>query len=291
MNYLQLAKEGKNKWYLYLLTILIILISGIFFSIPVGIAGLLYGINDNLMPNVSKNSLLILNLLPFIGIFISMLISIKFIHNRSIKSIFTINLKFNYKKMFKAICLWLILLVICEIISFLITDYEYIFTFNSEKFIPLLLISIILIPIQATAEELLFRGYLMQAFGLLSKNKFIPLILAGILFGLLHSSNPEVKEHGLAFTLPSYIYMGLFLGFLVIIENGLETAIGVHIINNIYACVFVTFPSSALQTDALFTSEEINPLLSFIFIIIFSVIFIAVFYRNKMNKIFENFKV
>ena len=63
----------------------------------------------------------------------------------------------------------------------------------------------------ASVEELMFRGYLMQGFGLAFKNGIAPLIITSVLFGLMHASNPEAKVHGLAIMMPYYMFFGAFL--------------------------------------------------------------------------------
>ena len=60
----------------------------------------------------------------------------------------------------------------------------------------LVLIAIILIPIQSSAEEYLLRGYMMQRIGLITGNRWFPLIFTSAIFGLLHSFNPEITEFG-----------------------------------------------------------------------------------------------
>ena len=46
---------------------------------------------------------------------------------------------------------------------------------TSETLIPLILISLFFIPFQAAFEEVLFRGYLMQGFAVILRNRWFPL--------------------------------------------------------------------------------------------------------------------
>ncbi len=55
---------------------------------------------------------------------------------------------------------------------------------------------ILLLPIQTSAEEYLFRGYLMQGIGIISGNRWLPLILTSLAFGLMHYANPEIAKFG-----------------------------------------------------------------------------------------------
>ena len=69
------------------------------------------------------------------------------------------------------------------------------FTLNNQtvSLLILALISLLFIPFQAAFEEVLFRGYLMQGFAALVKNRWFPLIMTSVLFGLMHAFNPEGK--------------------------------------------------------------------------------------------------
>ena len=65
------------------------------------------------------------------------------------------------------------------------------------------------------SEELLFRGYLTQAFGL-PGGFWAAWLVPGVWFGLLHFANPEVSAYGVLMTMPIYIDMGLLLGWVTL---------------------------------------------------------------------------
>ena len=114
----------------------------------------------------------------------------------------------------------------------------------------------------------------MQGILVGSQNRAVALITTTLIFGLLHIFNPEIKEFGIALALPQYIILGLILGISTLMDDGLEMALGVHAINNVFLAIFLTFDASALQTPALLSVKEINPLVDLIELIIASVIFI-----------------
>ncbi|MBS0011764.1 MAG: CPBP family intramembrane metalloprotease, partial [Bacteroidales bacterium] len=146
----------------------------------------------------------------------------------------------------------------------------------------LIIIAILLIPLQTTFEELLFRGYLMQGAGAWFKNKWLPLLITSLLFGLMHSFNPEIREFGFWVMIPQYITFGLVFGFVTIVDNGIEIAMGAHAANNIFLSIFITQKSSALQTPALYEQQEVYPWSDFLSLIIVSVLFIAI--TGILNK-------
>ena len=127
-------------------------------------------------------------------------------------------------------------------------DYEW--NFKPIPFLVLLLISIVLIPIQTTVEELIFRGYLIQGFGLLFKNRWLPLLVTSVLFGLLHIWNPEIEKLGINL-LWYYIGTGIFLGIITLMDEGVELALGFHAANNLVTALMVTASWTAFQTESL----------------------------------------
>jgi hypothetical protein len=152
-------------------------------------------------------------------------------------------------------------------------------------------ISILLIPFQASFEEVLFRGYLMQGFAAMLKNRWFPLVMTSILFGLMHAFNPEVKEFGFLTMMPQYILFGLIFGVITIMDDGIEAAMGAHTANNIFLCIMVTTKSSALQTPALYEQTTIYPWTEFKGLLITGVVFIFILSRilnwKKISTLFE----
>jgi hypothetical protein len=83
-------------------------------------------------------------------------------------------------------------------------------------------------PFQAAGEEYVFRGYLMQAIGSLSKSKWLALLVTATLFAVAHG----VQNFPLFF---DRFMFGLIAGWLVIRTGGLEAGIAMHILNNFFA--------------------------------------------------------
>jgi hypothetical protein len=108
-----------------------------------------------------------------------------------------------------------------------------------------------MIPLQTTAEELLFRGYLMQGIGLAAKNRWVPLLATSVIFGAMHLLNPEVGKMGYIVSL-YYVGTGLFLGILTLMDEGTELALGFHAANNLTAALLVTADWTAFQTHSVF---------------------------------------
>jgi membrane protease YdiL (CAAX protease family) len=199
---------------------------------------------------IGKNMFLLENLAPFVFFLGLLFLWVKYIHQQTITSLTTARKKINWSKIFFSFGLWSIFLIITTGITYLLNPSDFRINFNLEPFLILVLIVVIFIPIQTSFEEYLFRGYLMQGIGLLSKNRWLPLLSTSVLFGLVHISNPEVEKIGMLL-LVYYIGTGLFLGVITLMDDGMELALGFHAANNLVGSILVTSSYSALQTDSL----------------------------------------
>jgi membrane protease YdiL (CAAX protease family) len=138
-------------------------------------------------------------------------------------------------------------------------------------------------PIQTTAEELIFRGYLMQGFYNLSLNKWFPLLMTSLIFGTMHIMNPEVEKIGYLI-LVYYIGTGLFLGIITLMDEGTELAIGFHAANNIIASLLITTDYTVFQTHSIFkdiSEPSINFEVFFPVLVLFPIL---LFYFSKKYK-------
>jgi membrane protease YdiL (CAAX protease family) len=267
MNYIQQAFKGNNEWYHWVFTIILVF-SGwqIIGVIPLLLAAFVYSENltafanaaeDNFMAlGMDKNLFLFLMLFMFaVGLFF-LCIAMKYIHKRSVTSLITSRKKIDWKRFWFGFLSWGILVVVLSLIGVYLAPENYTFNFNAKPFFILVAISMLIIPLQTSLEELLFRGYFMQGIGALVKNKWVPLIITSVCFGLLHGANPEVQKLG-SITMVFYIGTGFFYGIATLMDEGTELALGLHAANNIIAAILITSDWMVFQTDALFidTSE------------------------------------
>jgi membrane protease YdiL (CAAX protease family) len=163
---------------------------------------------------------------------------------------------------------------------------------TSVTLLYLSILSLLFIPFQATFEEVIFRGYLMQGFTCLaggeSRNPIkriivtfagrmlFPLIMTSLLFSLMHTWNPEIREYGFLTMMPQYLISGLLFGVITILDDGIEIAAGAHAANNIFLSIMVTNASSTLQTPALFEQMEIHPWTEFWALLVTSALFLLI---------------
>jgi membrane protease YdiL (CAAX protease family) len=291
--FLALAQTGKNQWWRYFLGILIILVSWqVIGAIPFIILVVL--LQNNQSPETKLNSqtlqfegvdtllqYLVLNF-SFVCFLIGLYITVCFIHHRNFITLITPQNKVNRYRVIQGIGAWIFIVALFSVIDcYFISVGNYKLTFNFGKFLIFLPIALILTPVQASVEELFFRGYLMQGIGLKTRKPTISILVTSLLFMLFHLLNPEVKS-GFLLLAAYYFLLAVFLAVITIKNNGLELAIGVHIGNNLFNVLFANYSNSALPAHSIFTIQKFDPISNLISVLVFFVLFyLFVFRRNR----------
>ena len=290
MKYLSNAFTGHNHWWRYLVLFLASFLGGqIIGGIPLALVmGLkIAQSGGSIQPNpdnmadlsvygIDANFGLFLMILPFIASLFILLLLYKPLHNRNYKALFTGSGSIRWSRFFMSAAIWTTLSAIYLVSDYLLHPNNFTYNFNAVSFIILIFVSFTLIPFQASYEEVLFRGYLAQGVGVWTKNRLLVILIPSILFGLMHSLNPEVSEYGFWLVMPQYILFGLVFGLVTVLDDGIELAMGAHTANNIFLSVFLTSKASALQTPALLVQENINPKTDLIGLILISAVFIFI---------------
>ncbi|MEO8234113.1 MAG: CPBP family intramembrane glutamic endopeptidase [Flavobacterium sp.] len=250
--FIEQAYKGNNTWWRVLITAAITM--GVF--IMNLIMFLILSKEDmanayDLMKQIPNNIALVMNLLPFAFLLGILFLLVYFLHQRSILSLTTSRKKIDYRRILFSFGLIIFISLVGFAISYSIDNSNIKWNFNPINFSILFILSMILLPFQIGLEEYLFRGFLMQQIGIVVKNRWFPLVITSVLFGLFHSANPEVAEMGFG-VMVFYIGTGLLLGIMTLMDEGLELSLGFHLGNNLIAATLITSDFSALQTDAVF---------------------------------------
>jgi membrane protease YdiL (CAAX protease family) len=290
MNHLESAFTGKNSPWRYIVMFAVILIA----TNTVGAIPLLIGYiskaasDPSIVSDIAKNpnDLGVLGLDPNMGLFmmlfpfliglLAFIILVKPLNYRTFKLTVNGTGMFRWNRFLVSALVWTILSALYLFIYLKVDPSNFSLKNTSETLIPLILISLIFIPFQAAFEEVLFRGYLMQGFAVLLRNRWFPLVMTSVLFGLMHAFNPEVEEFGFFTMMPQYILFGLIFGIVTILDDGIEAAIGAHAANNAFLCIMVTHNSSALQTPAVYEQQNIYPFTEFAALLVTGVVFLVI---------------
>ncbi len=255
----QAYKGNNNLWRVFITTLFT---AGIFLSNFVAYFMMSKEQMDEIyksMQGVPNNWSLLINLSPFIFLLGLLFYLVRNLHHRTILSLTTSRNTIDYKRILFSFSVVVLSTILVFIVSYFNDNSNIIWNFNPLKFFVLFLISIFLFPCQIGLEEYLFRGYLMQQIGIIAKNRWFPLVITSVVFGLFHSANPEVAQMGYG-VMGFYIGTGLLLGIMTLMDESLELALGFHLGNNLMAALLITSDYSVIRTDALFKYSGVeNP--------------------------------
>lgn len=212
---------------------------------------------NQIMTYLDSNFTLFLILISFgFGLLALYFVVVKF-HKQPFLLVTTSRQKVDWNRILFSFIIWSVLSLIFTLYDYYSSPKDYIFNFHLVPFLILFVVATLFIPIQTSTEEYVFRGYLMQGFGNLSKNKWFPLVMTSLIFGGMHIANPEVEKMGYIIMI-YYIGTGFFLGILALMDEGLELSLGFHASNNLIGALLVTSDWSVFQTNAVFKDVS-NP--------------------------------
>lgn len=118
---------------------------------------------------ISPNLFFVLMLIPFAVALIALVFFIKLLHGRTYKEVINGTKTVRWSRFFWGAAFWFVLALISLGIQYAMNPSDFELQFDITAFIPLIFISLLLIPLQTSYEELTFRGYMAQGIGALTK--------------------------------------------------------------------------------------------------------------------------
>ena len=235
----------------------------------------------DLFIDIPSNLRLFLILISFVFVVPAIWLVVKKLHDLPIMSILSSRKKIDLQRVLYSFMIWAAVVTSFVLLEYFISPENYQVNFNFNQFIVLAIIAILLIPIQTSVEEIVFRGYLMQGFGNWFNSRLMALLLTSIVFGSLHLANPEIGALGYEFIV-FYIAIGLVLGIMTLMDEGIELALGFHAANNLCVALLVTSDWTAFQTESILIdiSEPKLTLLSWIMPFVIYPILLKIFAKK-----------
>ena len=279
--------KGKNSFWRYFTgSVTPFLVSNLIGAIPLAVIMIAYA-GDSLLPErggmpdfeamgINLNFGFALTVFPFILAFFTLALLIKPLNERSFGTVINGGKKIRWGRIFFSAFIWTAVSALWLFYSMRTDPGSYALNNTSTSLIILAILALTMIPLQAGFEEILFRGYLIQGFAFLSRNRWLPIVVTSLLFGLMHALNPEAKEYGFFIMMPQYIFFGLVFAVLTMMDDGVELAIGAHTANNAFLSVFITNKDSALQAPSIYEQLEYDPLMEFGGLVSMSLVFILI---------------
>lgn len=194
-----------------------------------------------------------------LALLVATVLVVTLLHGRSWRTLVTPHPAIDWRRVAAAAAVWGGLLLTFSLVEALLHPGRYVWTFEPSLWLPFMAAVLVLTPLQCLAEELAFRGYLMQALGRLWAAPWFVIITSAALFMLPHLFNPEVAAYGFWLMAANYFLMGLFLAWITLRDGRLELAIGAHTANNVLLALTVNYEDSVFDTPSLFTAGALDP--------------------------------
>ena len=155
---------------------------------------------------------------------------------KSIFKLYALDRKFSFRRFFTVFGITIGI----GAISVMMNWSDYHFTTEPWTVVTLsILLTLLLMPLQVMAEEMLFRclplrivtdGRKPES----GKEMGIAILFSALLFASMHLGNPEIKTIGLPVILV-YFAIGGALMLFTVLEGGFESALAYHAANNLFA--------------------------------------------------------
>lgn len=262
MNFIQQAYKGKNDWPHYIAVILLVIIGWqIIGVLPLFFVATTHASNqDELIRSmqnnftdlgIDNNLFLFVMILTFVFGLIALILGVKYIHKRSVTSLVTSRKRIDWKRFWTGFLIWGAMAGVVTIAGVYYAPEHYTWNFNPVPFFTLLIISLLMLPLQTSFEELLFRGYFMQGLGAAVRSKLFPIIfitsllIIGVVIYSIKFYQLSILE-GLVLVAVLMLFLGLFIQ-LDVFKNFINSNFNLKLMS-----VFQRFSTPLILTSVIF---------------------------------------
>ena len=272
--YLDLARQGRNAWWRYALGAITIA----FFWLVLGYVPYLLlveaGLGDQLLEYLAVNFSIFMMLA-------GLAMAVKLIHRRPLLTLITPEARIDWRHVARGALVWTAIAAVIVVIEHFLYPERYYLSFDAGRFFLFLALVLVLTPIQAGTEELVFRAYAMQGLALLTRRPWVLAVTSSVIFTVPHLLNPEVHRYGMLIMAANYFAIGMLLATITLRDGRLELAIGLHAVNNVFLALVANYEGSALTTESIFTATELDPVYSLVTLVIGTLVFHRWVFRRE----------
>lgn len=297
ISFLDAVKQGKNLWIFYLIGFLCIVASawvGVFVStfITNFVSQTSFFLEKETLPPYGINSWVgieflpwmtnyLISTIPFFFLLIGVFIAAEWIHQRKFLTLINPTGSIQWRRLNLGFRVWFFILSIQLLVELLWMPQHFEWSLYPLRWLAFLPIALILTPLQTSTEELLFRGYFLQAAGQLIKQPVVLAIATSLPFAMAHFNNSEMNR-GSMWTGLTYGVLSLFLVAVTLKDNRLELALGIHAANNLFILLIANSADSSLRSPSLLTQVAFaDPQITFLATLIGAIATYAFLFRNN----------
>ncbi|WP_141617353.1 CPBP family intramembrane glutamic endopeptidase [Myxococcus sp. AB036A] len=278
--YLEQASRGRNQPWRYVLTAVLLGLAIVLFNVPYSaflflvakrsgdanfrfdpVAGVVEG-----MPF----PVFAVGMLSFAVVLAALALGVRVVHKRPFSSLLGQEGGFRVRPFLNAAAGAFGVLSVAAGVNVLMDRESFTLNFDASRFFVALALVLVLTPIQAAAEELLYRGWLMQGVYRLLPRPWVAVAVSSLLFWAAHLPNPEASGTP-GWSAVYYLTVGILLAWVTLRTGRLEAAMGLHAGMNL--CAFlVTAPATVMFRPAsLFIDVQPNSMRDVAFIALLAV--------------------
>lgn len=181
----------------------------------------------------------------------------RLLHKKTLTQVTTGRTSFDYSRVLFAALALLCVASVALLLYSLMPGVEVTFQAQSlREFLPLVLAVLIFVSIQSGAEEVFFRGYIMQGLSLLTRNRLILALGTAFLFTVPHYVTNTDLEAIQAFILTLVLMPpGILLAVMTLLDGGIELAVGYHAMQNIFNKLVLNLEVGSASSSTLFAAD------------------------------------
>jgi membrane protease YdiL (CAAX protease family) len=271
--YLDLVLQGRNAWWRYALGALTIAVFWLVLGYVPYLLLVQTGLGDQMLEYLAVNFSIFMMLAGLV-------LAVKLIHRRPLLTLVTPELRVEWSRIARGALVWAAIAAVIVMIEHALFPDRYYLSFDAERFFVFFALVLVLTPIQATTEELVFRAYAMQGLALLMRRPALLAVVSSLIFTVPHLLNPEVHQYGVLLMAANYFAIGMLLATVTLRDGRLELAMGLHAVNNVFLALVANYEGSALTTESIFTATELDPVYSLVTLIAGAVVFHGWIFRR-----------
>lgn len=234
---------------------------------------------DALNPSgTSLGSYLALNA-SLLALLAGVVVAVRLVHRRAVWSLITPTGRVDPRRLLRSVVVFTVLLAASHVIWAVSHQSDYRLTIDLSRWLLLLPLIVTVTSLQAFAEELFFRGYVLQALGLATRCQWLLVALSAVAFAIPHVFNVALGGHWVTGSL-HYLMVGAFLALVTLRDGRLELAIGAHAANNLFVALLVNAGNSGMPTQAVWQTRGDSSLYGLFATLVIAAIFYTLLVRK-----------
>ena len=222
------------------------------------------------------------------GALIGLWLVARLLHKKTLTQVTTGRTSFDYSRVLLAAIALLCVASIVLLLYRLIPGVEVTFQAQSlREFLPLVLAVLIFVSIQSGAEEVFFRGYIMQGLSLLTRNRLFLALSTAFLFTVPHlATNTDLKVIDVVVLSLVIMPPGILLAAMTLLDGGIELAVGFHAMQNIFNKLVLNLEVGRASSSSLFAADADQLAVLFIYFVHILGLVLALLILNLRYKWF-----